>query len=111
MGKEIEDKTEKTPKYKEGDKLKVINYGHPIWSSKKEWQKAHESGLANEKPSNIIYETEDYYVWDMTPSVIGQSGIVKTAMVTHGVPAYSIDGIKGKSAWYDEQQLELVEID
>lgn len=98
------------PKYKAGDVVKVINYGHPAWVKKLEHEKMFNSGLAfSNVPKDIIFEQDDIYWYDQIPSIVGKTGTIKHVTDTQGIPKYSIDGIHGKSAWYDEQQLEIYE--
>lgn len=79
--------TMRTCKFKKGDEVMIVNYGHRIWS----------------------YEpmAEGYKVYDINPGLIGQKGIIDNAHLTQGIPTYSING-PTKHAWYDEQQLELL---
>lgn len=74
------------PVYVIGDKVKVVNYGHHIW------------------------ETRDgkMMTFDIAPQVIGKEGIIAKVGTTQGIISYSIDGIKGKAAWYHEDQLEMM---
>jgi uncharacterized membrane protein YkvA (DUF1232 family) len=67
-------------KYNTGDKVKIINYGHMIH--------------VFAKPV------------DMIPEIIGKMGIIQDA--TGDVQGYSIVGIPEKHAWYNADQLELV---
>lgn len=72
--------------YNIGDKVRVITYGH------------------------LRYHFEDgkYAVEDVSPELIGQEGIVVSKHEIQGIWSYALEGIKGKHAWYDERQLELV---
>ena len=85
--------------YKEGDKVKIIKYGSPLFGSK------NESYL---KSLPVIKEYENCTSYDLSPELVGQCGTITKATVTQGIPQYSISGVSGKTAWYDEEQLELV---
>ena len=88
------------PIYGIGDKVKIVNYGHPIWENKK---------MRQPKLSfPLISENEDIRWLDMSPDLIEQEGIVEKVSMTQGMPHYAIDGIKGKHSWYDEGQMEMV---
>jgi hypothetical protein len=134
----------KEQKFKPGDRVRVIKYGHPIWISKAMWTdmaqaEAHfkeaeyelwsgsppETPIQpKEKPDNILSEDGNIWTVDMRPEIVGREGIVKGSyadMIESGDPRYAggsrdernqstyiVDGIPEKSAWYDEQQLELI---
>jgi len=72
--------------YKIGDKVRVVNYGSLILHK------------VNGKFESI----------DLSPEIIGKEGVISKALVTQDVPSYAIDGIPGKHAWYDEEQLEMI---
>lgn len=92
---------ERKPKYGIGDKVKVVNYGSLIWESK--------NCPDQEKLSfPLIYEDEKFRYLDMSSKLVGQSGLIDSVNITQGKPQYSISGIEGKHAWYDEGQLELI---
>ncbi len=68
-------------KFKIGDKVKVVEYGHIIFSCFDGTTKAI----------------------DINPKVIGKKGIVTE--ILQGT--YALDGIPEKIAWYKDDQLEL----
>ena len=82
-------------KFKAGDKVKVINYGHLYYSS-----------------------TEG--IKDASPYIVGQKGIVRGSYfdlfptfcvndtTDRNKHIYDVDGIPRKCAWYNEDQLELI---
>tara|TARA_R110000796_G_scaffold59371_1_gene136821 strand:+ start:24918 stop:25145 length:228 start_codon:yes stop_codon:yes gene_type:complete len=70
-------------KFKVGDKVEVIKYGHAIWSA----------------ADDVI---------DIDPQLVGQQGVVVEAEICQNLKHYALDGLS-KYAWYDEQQLKLVE--
>jgi len=88
-----------TPKYNVGDKVKIVNYGHAVWENKEH----------DKYPSRLPLIKEDKHLrWvDMSHEVIGQSGIVVEVKDVQGTPNYAIDGIKGKHAWYTEDQMQI----
>lgn len=71
-----------------GDKVKIVNYGHLMWSNDIRF------GFVGEK--------------DISTELVGQIGMVEKAHLTQKKPSYFLKGIKGKLAWYDEEQLEMV---
>jgi len=89
------------PKFAIGDKVRIVNYGHLIWQNK---------NFNNEPMMAFPLYTEDENCWwlDMSPDLVGQIGIIQQATVTQGHSQYAIDGIKGKHAWYDDEQLEMI---
>jgi hypothetical protein len=109
--------------FKVGDKVRVINYGHPIFY-KKEGYYAFQEHCHNQPtfiellmnwehvptpyvrtpPKNVIWEDDECFTKDMSPELVGQEGVIDECY--HG--EYSIHGIKGKHAWYNEDQLELI---
>lgn len=91
----------KVHKFGTGDKVKIVNYGAPVWFNKRDKMSK------NLWPT--IKEDKNFVMKDMSPEVVGQEGIVKLCALTQeNKPQYSLDGIKGKSAWYEEEQLELI---
>lgn len=87
-------------KFKEGDKVKIVKYGAPIWEHKN-------SGL--NLPYPIIEENETTWWKDMLPQIVGRTGIIREATITQGISKYAIDGIPEKCSWYHDSQLELTE--
>jgi hypothetical protein len=74
-------------KFRLGDQVRIVNYTH--------WRVDYD------------HETEK---WSKTESheTVGQVGIVREAHKTQDIDNYAIEGIKGKVAWYNNDQLELV---
>ena len=85
-------------KFEIGDKVKVVNYGHLMWTNKK-------SGTKVNWP--IINEDENTIWNDMQSEIVGKYGVVKDVIETQGIVQYSLNGIPQKSAWYNEEQLEF----
>ena len=80
-------------KFKVGDQVKIINYGHLMWGRYKKVD-----GEYKHSPET----------WDMQPKIIGQIGVISQVKITQDTAGYVIDGIPNKSAWYEDGQLELV---
>lgn len=121
-------------KFKAGDKVRVIKYGSKMWYSKAGYAQQSAAYKAfghyleakvfynsdldskdypvvvdeNVKPSHILSEDENVYICDWQPQLVGMEGVVEKCVITQGIPGYSLSGINGKSAWYDEEQLELI---
>lgn len=47
-------------------------------------------------------------IFDSSPGLVGQVGIVRESRVTQGELKYAIEVIRGKCSWYDEEQMEMV---
>lgn len=80
-------------KFKVGDIVRVVNYGHLIWD-------------INASNDGIIDV-------DINPEIVGRRGIIVKAYTTQGNDRYAIEldlinGSRGKYAWYDNEQLELI---
>ena len=118
-------------KFRIGDKVKIINYGSLIWCDKDTYRKGFAINQAYEKaylkslltgsfeveeyvldetikPKNLISEDEKYFYYDISPEVVGQIGIISKCNKTQGIDQYSLEGIKGKCSWYNNNQLELI---
>ena len=70
-------------KYKTGDRVRIINYGHIIWSNL----------------TGVMVEH------DIQPHLVGKEAVVQYSVITQGIPKYSLDLF----AWADESQLEKIE--
>lgn len=86
--------------YNIGDRVRVVNYGHPFWIP----HSFIEKGWGSD--AHKIGETETHVIVDTNPDVLGKEGLVQVVTTTQGRTTYSIAGI---GAWYNEDQLELVE--
>ena len=91
-------------KYKIGDKVRVVKYGHLMHMSKREYEVIFPDGF----PDNIFMEDQVSVVVDWRPEVIGKEGVVQIVSDGPNGIQYSLDGIPEKSAWYNHNQLELV---
>lgn len=89
----------KNPKYKIGDKVKIVKYGHLIWEHKN-------AEICLSFP--VYKEFDNYRILDMKQHLIGQIGIIDTINIVQGMPQYALSGINGKHAWYNEKQLKLM---
>jgi len=87
-------------KFHLGDKVKVIKYGHPYWH--------HKSNMKT-LSFPIIEETENLIIYDISSDIVGQVGTVRDINSRYdGKNTYALDGIPDKTAWYYEEQLELI---
>jgi hypothetical protein len=92
-------------KFKEGDSVTIIVYGHAIMLNKKspEWDIFKES-----KEFPIITQTDNIAFIETCPELVGKTGIISSIKVNQdGQPKYALRGIPGKIAWYNEDQLQL----
>lgn len=80
-----------------GDKIKIVNYGSLCWMSK-------ELGKQTSFPK--IKGVKDCY--DSRPDLIGEIGLVSEVTLTQNQFQYAIVGVSGKSAWYSEDQMEMI---
>ena len=79
-----------------GDRVKIVNYGQPIFY--------HKSLLSKYKVTeNIIGETDTHLIVDIKPDIVGKEGII-TDVNSRG-DGYAIHPI---GAWYNENQIELL---
>lgn len=86
-------------KFNVGDKVRIVKYGSWMWVNKKEVQ-----------PTDwpLIGEKENVYIYDWNSELVGQEGIVTQVTKPQNLYQYSLHG-PNTVAWYDEEQLELVE--
>ena len=89
----------RTSKFKKGDKVRVVKYGHPVWSY---------DNMETVFP--IISENKEigFKIYDMHSELVGQTGTVSKVTKIQGQFEYSLEGIPSKTAWYDEEQLERI---
>jgi hypothetical protein len=92
-------KEDRKPIYGTGDKVKIVKYGHLIGGSNND---------PSERSFPLIGVDGNIRWLDMSPHLVGQEGIISKAEMTQRIPGYAIEGIKGKHAWYDEEQMEMV---
>lgn len=92
----------KEQKFKPGDRVRIVGYGHPIWQ------------FVEGKTTTM----------DMSPDLVGKEGVIKGSYADfiesgdhrfrggsrneENQSQYHVEGIPEKCAWYDEQQLELI---
>lgn len=92
-------------KFKIGDKVKIVNYGHLMWVSKSNTER-----LANITMPKV-YEDDTFEYFDMAPELVGQKRVVRDISLCQGRFDYALcneDG-SGYIAWLSEKQLELIE--
>lgn len=89
----------KEPKYKIGDRVRVVNYGSLLMTNE-EWHKTTLAPIVL-KDGNIVW-------LDIAPELVGKEGTVKEASSQTGLHKYAIEGIPGKTSWYTEGQMEKV---
>ena len=89
-------------KYKTGDKVRIVSYGHLGW--------IHEDELKHYKviPNNIICKEGVICWYDMEPRKVGKEFIVANESESGG--SYQLNNLDGSYgfAWADEKQLELI---
>ena len=66
-----------------GDKVKIVGYGNLVWSY-----------------PNIAKDT--------APEMVGQIGMIDGFISSKDFIEYSLIGVNGKMAWYNEDQLEMI---
>lgn len=91
-------------KFKIGDKVRIVRYGHLLWSSKN-----HESPMVTGFP--VIFEDDTFTYHDMRPELLGKKMIVVEVSICQGKSGYVLDNEGGsdRMAWFSDQQLELIE--
>ncbi len=74
-------------KYNNGDRVRIVNYGHPIW----EYNKAGDK----------------YSILDLRPGLVGKEATIVNSKVTQGKEQYklAIDDY-GEISWFGLKQLE-----
>jgi len=94
-------------KFKVGDKVKVINYGHLIWQNKTnqdlERQFHKEHGFTYKELPVLSDDGKTQWL-DLSPELVGKEGVVDKISDSGD---YALNGLS-KYAWYSEKQLELV---
>lgn len=85
------------PKYKIGDNVTIINYGHLVWQNKKMYQ--------SDSSFRTIRENEDIRWIDMSPELVGKSGVINDVNNSQGNYKYSV---KDVGAWFNEEQLQFI---
>jgi hypothetical protein len=91
-------------KFKVGDRCKIVNYGHLIWSHKEVWKEAYKAGFTTkDKPDNIIAEDENIWYHDIGTELLGKEVIIIKAHKTQGIDEYATNVV----SWLNNEQLEL----
>ena len=113
---------ERKPIYGIGDKVRIVSYGQALLINKKEYPEKeaffaslkHKAWFGEDrelqvnpdaKPSNIFAETNEYWMVDLCPQIVGKEDIVEEVSMTQGIPSYSL---KELGAWYYEDQMEMI---
>lgn len=92
---------EEIPKaYTLGARVEVIDYGHQMWVGKDYWHQH----CGKDKPKNLISEFDNTYIYDSAPDLVGQVGTIRSISGDN----FALDGIRGKQAWYNKNQLRLL---
>lgn len=90
-------------KFKEGDRIRIVNYFHLIWQSKKN---AEQEGMMNVP---AVGQDKDFYYYDIDHRRVGEYGTVVECTTTQGKPQYSIYfDVGGTSSWFSENQMEAI---
>ena len=79
-------------KYKVGDQVEIINYGHKMWRNEK-------------MVDGEIIQLKETEWFDMFPEKVGLVGIIIEAHETQNRDMYSLYGI---GAWYYNDNLKLI---
>lgn len=99
--------SKKETKFKIGDKVKVVNYGHLIWQNKTNQdaeRKFHkDNGIPYQELPIVSDDGKTQYL-DLHSDLVGKEGVVADISSSGD---YALSGLS-KYAWYSEIQLELV---
>ena len=82
-------------KYKVGDKVRIVNYGHKVWMYQK---------MVDGK----IIELDEVEWYDMCPERVGMLATIRKVTVTQGIDKYGLTTELGNISWFHNNQLELV---
>lgn len=81
---------------KEGDKVKIVNYGSPLMVQK-------DSTLN----FPVIIEKDNYKVLDKNPELVGAIGVIRIARTDGQYNRYALTlDEEGGVAWFTEEQLQ-----
>jgi hypothetical protein len=90
--------------FKVGDKVRVINYGSKAWAHGEMVKYMREKYDPN-WPKNAIQVFKDGHVcFDQDPDRIGTEDVIEEVCDVQGRTQYSLS----RSAWYYDDQLELI---
>lgn len=105
-------------KFKAGDKCRIVNFGHPLHVNKTQWQISLDPKLIEiNKPDNILFEDDKFYVIDIAPDYVGQEVTIKGSYFDlYGSENSSEEKKQSEQnmystslfAWAKEAQLELI---
>ncbi len=85
------------PKFKIGDVVEIIGYGSLAWIPKSEYD-----------TFPVVQETETHFIVDVLPNEVGAKGAVQEITTSQERIRYSLFK-SGKQAWFNEEQLKLIE--
>lgn len=89
-----------------GNKVEIVNYGHLFWINNRELE---DRGYKKKKPYRTDKATNTSW-FDNQPQLVGRIGTITGISNTQtGSWIYRLDDIPEKVAWYDHEQLKLVE--
>lgn len=97
---------------KEGDVVEIVKYGSLAWIHKDEFKRRIEAGIFRKnttEPNNCLGfdKSMNSFVYDTSPLLVGQIGIITKIEEVQGKKQYSLRG-PSKVAWYFEDQLKLI---
>lgn len=89
-----------------GDKVRIIEYGSPLWITKQHYKECYEAGMTGgkERPEDIIDEDERSYMVDIHPTLVGKKTIITKVTTVQGRIQYATE----LSSWFGPNQLELI---
>ncbi len=102
--------------YKEGDKVKIVEYASAMWHNKSENNTELIARLRKTQP--ILSENANIIWFEMTPKLLGKTGVIDKVWETliddeirgkYSIkPDWTADEAITKTSWYTHAQLELV---
>jgi hypothetical protein len=94
-------------KFKVGDRVTIINYGHIGWIHKEEFERL--TRIYGPTKLKIIHEEDKMLSYDLRPELLGEEAVITKAIVTQGIDKYSLAFDKGSISWFTNDQLKLKE--
>jgi hypothetical protein len=89
-----------------GNRIKIINYGSIIWYKRTE---LFNENTIPDSMKVLEIRPDGVLIIDISPELIGKIGTIDTIAETQGIKRYAINlDTPGKHAWYNENQLELI---
>ena len=114
---------EANPRFKIGDRVRVVNHHSFMWISKKsEPEKQMAIDNMNAGVWQLLKETDTLWFVDIWPKMVGTTGTVKDitmlpsaetdtymySLADVEIPEAPIEQSLTKTAWYNQNQLELI---